>query len=73
MDATRRRRTRDQVRLRWYGCCRCNRFARHLCFLPGNEKELSSALLLKLPPGDPPEPGPLNGWVPHWPQHRQRL
>ena len=34
MDATRPRRTRDDARRRWYGQCRCQRFARHLQFTP---------------------------------------
>ncbi len=32
MDATRSRRTRDAARQRWYGLCRCRRFARRLSF-----------------------------------------
>lgn len=32
MDATRRRRTRDTARRRWYAFWRCQRFARHLGF-----------------------------------------
>src|SRR5262245_2430643 len=37
MDATRRRRTRDEVRRRWYGRWRQERFARS-AFRPGTHK-----------------------------------
>ena len=35
MDATRRRRTRDRARQRWYARQRQRRFARFLGFAPG--------------------------------------
>ena len=34
MDATRRRRTRDRARQKWYARCRQQRFARFLGFAP---------------------------------------
>jgi hypothetical protein len=42
MDATRIRRTRDQVRQRWYAAWRCSRFARRLGFDRPSSRLLSA-------------------------------